>query len=269
LLPEKVNLYDGAYGNYSLQPFAHIRIETYGDDLGQTSWVTKEESAAIPGLLKLTTDSNVLEIGCGSGAYALHISEKVGCHIVGTDINASGIENANRLSHLRNLDERANFQQCDVSTKLPFQSDIFDAVFANDVLCHIKERSSVLAEIYRVLKRKGLMLFSDALVIGGIISHEEIATRSSIGFYVFSPPGENERLMQQAGFRVIAATDTTDSAASIARKWRDAREKYKDELIKAEGTQTYDGLQRFLDCVRTLTEEKRLLRFLYLAQKEG
>jgi hypothetical protein len=34
------------------------------------------------------------------------------------------------------------------------------------------------------------MLFSDALVIGGMVSHEEIAMRSSIGFYVYSSPGE-------------------------------------------------------------------------------
>ena len=50
------------------------------------------------------------------------------------------------------------------------------------------------------------MLFSDALVIGGLISHQEIATRSSIGFYVYSPPGENERIMEQADFRGIKAT---------------------------------------------------------------
>jgi hypothetical protein len=120
----------------------------------------------------------------------------------------------------------------------------------------------------RVLKPNAVMLFSDALVVGGMISHEEIATRSSIGFYVFSPPGENERLIQRAGFRLITATDTTEAAAGVARRWRDAREKRKDELIEAEGRNTFEGLQRFLHCVQTVMEEKRLLRFLYIASKE-
>jgi hypothetical protein len=32
--------------------------------------------------------------------------------------------------------------------------------------------------MFRVLKPGGRMLFSDALVIGGMVSHQEIATRS-------------------------------------------------------------------------------------------
>jgi hypothetical protein len=38
--------------------------------------------------------------------------------------------------------------------------------------------------------------------------------------------------------------------------------------LQAEGTNTFEGLQRFLKCVQTLTEERRLLRFLYVASKE-
>ena len=113
------------------------------------------------------------------------------------------------------------------------------------------------------------MLFSDALVIGGLLSCEEIATRSSIGFYVYSPPGENERLMERAGFGQICATDTTGNAAHIAKRWRDAREKRKEELIAAEGVTNFDGLQRFLSCVHALTNERRLLRYLYLATKDA
>jgi hypothetical protein len=122
--------------------------------------------------------------------------------------------------------------------------------------------------MFRALKPGGRMLFSDALVIDGMVSQEEIATRSSIGFYVYSPPGENERLMERAGFRNSLATDTTDSAARIARQWHHAREKRKEELVAAEGSTNFEGLQRFLSCVHTLTSEKRLLRYLYFATKQ-
>jgi hypothetical protein len=111
------------------------------------------------------------------------------------------------------------------------------------------------------------MLFSDALVVGGMLTHEEIATRSSIGFYVYSPPGENERLMERAGFRQIRVTDTTQNAARIAQRWHQAREKRKDELVAVEGNRNFEGLQQFLSCVYRLTTERRLLRNLYFANK--
>jgi SAM-dependent methyltransferase len=263
----KVDLYDGAYSNYGSELYRQIRVETYSEDFGQTSWVTTEESSEIPRLLVLETNSTVLELGCGSGGYALHLAQSVSCQVVGLDINVAGIQNANQLAAAAGIAARARFEQCDASRSLPFGDGSFDAVFSNDVLCHIPARLNVLREMFRVLKPGGRMLFSDALVVGGLISHEEIATRSSIGLYVYSPPGENERLMEQAGFRSIRAADTTQNAAQIAKQWHQAREKRKDELVAIEGDRNFDGLQRFLSCVHTLTAERRLLRYLYLAEK--
>lgn len=193
--------------------------------------------------------------------------EKVGCRLEGLDINTPGVRNANQLALARGLASQAHFAQCDVSKTLPYDDKTFDAVFSNDVLCHVPGRPEVLGEIFRVLKPGGRMLFSDALVVGGMVSHEEIATRSSIGFYVYSPPGENERLIEQAGFRRIHVTDTSEGAARIAQRWYDAREKRKQQLAAAEGSSNFEGLQRFLSCVRLLTGQRRLLRYLYTAEK--
>jgi len=267
-MPAKVELYDSAYANYQLALYRQIRLETYGE-VGQTSWVTTEESHNIPKLLELTAESFVLEIGCGSGRYVLRLAEEIGCRVVGVDVNEHGIRNANQLAESRGLGPLVRFEQCDVSKPLPFEDAAFDAVFSNDVLCHIPGRVAVLRELCRVLKSDGRLLFSDALVVGGMLSHEEIATRSSIGYYVFSPPGENEKLLRGAGFRVVSATDTSDAAAGIAQRWRDARQKKRAELIETEGQDNFEGLQRFLACVHTVTSEKRLLRFVYLARREA
>jgi cyclopropane fatty-acyl-phospholipid synthase-like methyltransferase len=267
-MPDNVELYDGAYGNYDSDVYRQVRIETYGEDFGQTSWVTTEESEEIPRSLALTADSSVLEIGCGSGAYALHIAQKVGCRIIGLDINELGIGTANQLALSAGMAQKVRFEVCDVSQGLPFADAIFDAVFANDVLCHIPGRPSLLCEMYRILKPGiGRMLFSDALIIGGLIAHYEIATRSSIGFYIFSPPGENEQLIRNAGFSDLEVLDTTESAARTAGRWLDARQKHREKLVAAEGVDKWEGLQRFLSCVQVLTQERRLLRLLYQAQK--
>lgn len=268
-MPDKVDLYDSAYSHYEADVYRQVRIATYGEDLGQTSWVTNEESAEIPRLLQLTAASRVLEIGCGSGRYALQLAETTGCSVLGVDINEPGINNANSLSRAANLSDRVIFDHGDASQKLPYPDATFDAAFANDVLCHIPDRPAVLHEVFRVLKPLGRFVFSDALIIGGIVSHQEIATRSSIGYYLFSPPGHNEDLISKAGFQLIEARDTTDQAARVAKRWRDARHKHCDALNVAEGEANFNGVQQFLSCVYTLTSERRLLRYLYTAQKPG
>jgi SAM-dependent methyltransferase len=263
----KVDLYNSSYGNYALSAYSEIRFETYGEDFGQTSWVTTAESHEIPKLLQLSSSSSVLEIGCGSGGYAVHLAKHIGCQVVGLDINAEGVRNAKALGEKDKLGARVKFEQRDVSQPLPVEDNTFDAIYSNDVLCHVPRRTQVLSDLRRVLKRGGRLLFSDALIIGGLLSHEEIATRSSIGMYFFSPPGENERLIKQSGLKQIEARDTTDSTALLSKRWHDAREKRKAALVASEGEANFAGVQRFLECVHTLAAERRLLRFLYTAIK--
>ena len=263
----KLDLYNSSYGNYERDVYREVRQETYGEDFGQTSWVTTEESHEIPRLLELTSNSSVLEIGCGSGRYALYVAEVTGCRVVGLDLNSEGIRNASALAERQNLSSQVHFQQCDVSRPLPFADATFDAVYSNDVLCHIPGRLALLSELHRVLKPGGRMIFSDALVVGGILSNEELVARSSIGYYLFAPPGENEKLIQAVGFQLMGVTDTTDNAALVAKRWHDSREKRKSELIALEGEANFSRLQKFLTCVHTLTIERRLLRFVYVARK--
>ena len=168
-MSDKVELYDGEYGNYDSDIYRQVRIETYGVDFGQTSWVTNEESEQIPGMLELTRNSSVLEIGCGSGVYALHLAQTIGCSVTGLDINALGVRNANQLALQQRPGSQVGLQYamfpnpCHLQTKpsTPFSPTTCCATFRED--------RSVLAEMYRVLKPGGRpMLFSDALIIGGI-----------------------------------------------------------------------------------------------------
>jgi hypothetical protein len=105
------------------------------------------------------------------------------------------------------------------------------------------------------------------MVITGPVSHDELAVRSSIGFYLFLPPGENERLIGRAGFDLLETADVTESAAQIAQRWHGARERHRPALVEREGETNFAGLQRFLACVHRLTAERRLSRYCYLAAK--
>lgn len=263
----KVDLYNTYYDKFAADAQAAVRAETYGEDLGQSSWMTADELRHLIELLNINESMNVLEVGSGSGGPALFLVKETGCRLTGVDVNEFGIKNANELAVEHGLSARVEFKQIDASKPLPFEDNSFDVVFSNDVMCHVPERQNVLKEWHRVLKPGGQMLFTDALVISGIVSHEEIAKRSSIGLYFYLPPGENERMMKEAGFEIVAVEDLTSAAAEIAKRWHDAREKHRGAMTKIEGEENFDGLQEFLSCVHTLTSERRLSRFGYHARK--
>ena len=45
----------------------------------------------------------------------------------------------------------------------------------------------------------GRMLYAGPVVVTGLVSNEELATRSTTGYFEFCGPGVNERLIRQAG----------------------------------------------------------------------
>ena len=262
-----VDLYNNIYGDYESDAEAAVRRATYGEDIGQSSWMTAAEWLGFADRLGVAPSSHVLEIGSGSGGPAVYLAEMRGCRVTGVDINPHGIRNAQRLASVRNVADRVSFQAVDAGKPLPFDDGTFDAVVSNDAMCHIPNRLDVLAEWRRVLRTGGRMLFTDAMIITGLLSHEELATRSSIGRYFVLPKGENEGLIVKAGFSLVESADLTADAAVIAERWRTAREQHRTALIDREGQENFDGLQRFLGCVQQLSEERRLSRYSYLAEK--
>lgn len=266
-MSKSAELYTTSYGNFKAGILTRVRVETYGEDLGQTGWMTATELRRFIRLLKVTSKSHVLEVGSGSGGSAMFLARTTGCRVTGIDINEHGIRNARRLASEDDLARLTTFQKADASRRLPFVDDSFDALLSNDAMCHIPNRGTVLEDWRRVLKPGARMLFTDALVITGLISHEEIATRSMIGKYFFLPVGENERLIGAAGFRLLKCENLTSACSRTAGRWHDARARYAAAVSRLEGARNFRGLQKFLSCVRTLTLERRLSRFSYLAVK--
>lgn len=126
---------------------------------------------------------------------------------------------------------------------------------------------AVLAEWHRLLRPGGSLLFTDPVVVTGLLSSEEIALRASIGFFVYSLRCEDARLVREAGFELVRCDDTTDRVAEVSRRWHDARARHAAELLDDEGEETFEALQCFLSMVHTLSSERRLSRYTVLARK--
>ncbi len=260
-------LYNDYYGHLDDEAPLAVRRETYDEDVGQSSWITLAEAREWFSLLALEEGKRVLEVACGSGGMTCRMAQETGATCTGVDINERGIEAGKAKAAELSLSRRVEFQAVDARRKLPFPDGSFDAVFCNDAINHLPGRAEVLADWHRVLAPDGRLLFTDPVVITGEVTNDELRLRSSIGFFLFTPAGYNERVLVDVGFTVVETRNVTHATATISNKWREARAKRREALARIEGEEAFEHLQRFLEAVYTLSSEHRLSRFMYLASK--
>ena len=94
----------------------------------------------------MTGDSDVLEVGCGTGAMAERVNALPGVTLVAIDWS----EHFAELARARGVDAR----QGDICY-LPFEDDSFDVVYAGWMLYHVRDLDRALAEVRRVLRPGG------------------------------------------------------------------------------------------------------------------
>ena len=265
-MANSVDLYNSTYGNFQERVLAEIRRETFGEDIGQNSWITTEEYDTFYRWLNLSAGNHVLEIASGSGGPALYLAEKFKCQIMGIDINEEGIKTARQAARNANV-ANAQFQYADVNQRLPFEDETFDAVMCIDSMNHFRDRLRALKEWHRVLKSGRRAIFTDPVVITGPVSNEELAARSNIGFFLFVPLEVTTSLIKAAGFSLIRCEDVTGNIELTSGRWYVSRQKHRDDLIELEGEERFEGLQKFFTTVHKLTSERRLSRFVFVGEK--
>lgn len=263
----RVDLYDSHYDRLEDEVYRSVRARTFGVDLGQESWITAEECDRFCNWLGITAGQRVLEVACGSGGVATRIARLRGASVVGTDINGLAIAAARKRAASAGSAAKVEFLTADADSRLPFPDHSFDAVLCNDAINHFQDRRQVLQDWSRVLRLGGRCLFTDPVVVTGLVSNAELAARSSIGFFLFSVPGANDALLRASGFEVERAVDVTAGLVETSRRWREARAERRADLVALETDAGFEAIQGFLAAVHALAVEGRLSRFAYLARR--
>ncbi len=262
-----VDLYHSTYRHFGTDALATVRRETYDEDIGQNSWLSAAELRGLIEWMDITDQSRVLEVACGSGGPACYVAQRTGCHVTGVDSNPEAVTNARAHAANLGLSEKTTFIEADANKPLPFNDGAFDALICVDALNHLQDRRAVLQDWFRLLNPGAGLTFTDPVVVTGAVSNTELARRASIGFFLFTAPGYTEALLEQAGFKLLRASDGSDAAADVSARWHAARARLRREIVAIEGEERFNGLQEFLQTVSDLSASRRLSRLVYHAVK--
>jgi len=193
-------------------------------------------------LAKMTSASEVLEVGCGTGEFTLRIAPHVK-HLHATDLSPDLLGRAQEKARVAG---RANltFELQDV-TALKLPANRFDAVFGCSMLHHV-EAPQALREIFRVLKPGRWCSFSEPNML-----NPQIALQKNIGYIkrrVGDSPDETaffswelRRRLQQAGFTAIELLHFDFLHPLTSPRWIPCVERIGSILEKCPGVRALSG----------------------------
>jgi SAM-dependent methyltransferase len=261
--------YDSLYKEFDSPLMRQLRLEAYGEDIGQHSWVTAGELRKDIPRLELSRSSHFLDLGCGPCGPLTFVLGSVACQGTGTDLSASALAAGRARVASLGLDHLVTLREANLSEPMPFASGSFDAVMSLDVILHVRDRAAVFREVARTLIPGGRFLFTDAGVVTGSISDEEVLQRSVHGYTQFAAPGFNKRMLELAGFRLLATEDRTASVLKNATGRLAARLTHRAELEQVEGVAYFERQQQYLETVIELSRRGAVSRTMYLAKSRA
>lgn len=264
----KAYKYEKFYQEFDSPLMRKLRVEAYGEDIGQHSWVDADELRQDAKRVALNSSSRFLDLGCGPCGVLTFLIANFGCKGVGIELSPSAIEFGKRRAAKMGIQDLFAAHVGDLNEPIALSSNSFDVVFAIDVVLHLQNRLLLFKEIKRLLSPGGTFLFTDAGVVTGPVSNEEFQRRSVHGFTQFVPKGWNEQLLAEAGLRVVQTENRTASAFRNASGRLAALKNHQVEIERISGAASFQSQKEYLSTVANLSEFGAVSRFMYLVRAE-
>jgi ubiquinone/menaquinone biosynthesis C-methylase UbiE len=144
----------------------------------------------------------VLDLGCGDGAFAAELVE-AGCAVTMADVAGEALRRARRRA------PGAAAVALVEGAPLPFVEDVFDVVWAGEVLEHVADVVGLLAEVRRVLRWGGTLLATTPW-------HGRLVVATDAHF---DPRADHLRFFSARTLRAVLA-DTGFASARVRRAGR-------------------------------------------------
>lgn len=183
--------------------------------------LVNHKKAVFAELGAISSDSHILDAGCGEGRTAICFSRWAGCRVTGITLSATQVARARRHATRRQMTERARFLGADF-TATPFLDQSFTHAFASESFCHARDKPAFLGEMYRLLKPGGRLVIADFFLHQPETSLNQRRRRCyevvKRGFVIpgFASCGQMDSWIGDSGFTRLRDTDITRAVRRTA-----------------------------------------------------
>lgn len=210
-------LYDAVGEVYlrSYGPHIHIGLYDNRDSPDRPTW-GEAQTHMMEQLLKLSgmeSAKRLLDVGCGHGATACYLAKRLGSDAVGINISPFQVQYANQLAEDQGLAGRAQFLVADGMAP-PFGDGEFDVVVSVESAAYMKDKTTFICELSRVLAPGGRIILADfCRAPGALTPYQERCLDGIDGAFAsagnWHSADQYKEIMAANGLQVIAEADWT------------------------------------------------------------
>lgn len=184
------------------------------------------------GLLELSANSKVLDIGAGYGGAARYLASTFDCSVVALNLSEKENQRDREINAERGLTDKIEVIDGSFES-IPLEDNSVDAVWSQDAVLHSGHREKVIQEVARVLKPGGHFIFTDPMqsddcpegVLQPILDRIHLDSLGSPAFY--------RQMAAQQGMQEVVFEEHTQQLINHYSRVREETIRQTPELQKS------------------------------------
>jgi ubiquinone/menaquinone biosynthesis C-methylase UbiE len=169
--------------------------------------------------LGLSTKNHLLDVGCGLGGAARFSATRYQCRVTGIDLTDEYVETGRVLCGWVGLGDRVSLHQGS-ALSMPFADGAFDGAYMLHVGMNIEDKTTLCAEVSRVLRSGAMFGIYDVMRTGdGELTYPVHWAETDAASAVREPEHYKEAL-RAAGFVIVRERNRRDFAIAFFEQLR-------------------------------------------------
>ena len=163
---------------------------------------------------RISEGASVLDVCSGLAGPARYVAHTCGARVVGIDINPDRVAGAVDLTRRVGLAGQVTIVRGD-AMQLPFPAGSFDAVYSQEALLHVPDKSAVVREVARVLRPGGRFAFTDWIEHRDLAADDRDLLWRGMAAQFLASVGRYRDWLGTSGFEVERVDDLTEEWGPI------------------------------------------------------